>query len=155
MSHDDTRDVLERWRERTGHLRDPFRKAVQSDVFESEAARRNALSIEMVQKRADHLRERLAVHVERHRPRWEAREEQLLRRQHPDQVRLTRGGGPKPPPGANTRVDVRDDLIRTTARRTIERRIEARHERIDRAEDRMIRDLSQDHDRPRSRSRTR
>lgn len=155
MPRDDTRDVLERWRERTGYLRDRFRKAVQSDVFESEAARRNALSIAMVQKRADHLRERLAVHVERHRPRWEAQEERLLRSRNADDYRLSRSSGPKPPPGAPVRKDTLDDLIRTTARRAIERRIEARLERIDRAEDRMIRALAQDHDRSRSRSRSR
>lgn len=151
MSSDDARDHLTRWRELTGSLRDPFRKAAGADVFDTERAQKNALSIEMVQKRADVLRERLAAHVERHRPRWEAQEEQRLRRSNPDQVGLTRASGPKPPPGAITTQESRRDLLKERARMNVERRIEERRERIDTAERRMIRDLARDRDRSRSR----
>jgi exonuclease VII large subunit len=151
VSSDDARDHLTRWRELTGSLRDPFREAAEPVVQESTRAERNALSIEMVEDRAETIRSRLDIHMERHRPRWEAQELKRLRRANPDQVGLTRASGPKPPPGAITTQESRHDLLKERARMNVERRIEERRERIDTAERRMIHDLAHDRDRSRSR----
>lgn len=156
MARDDdadalARDHLPRWRERAGPLRDSFNDAAKSNDGGDNGSDSEDLSIKNVKKRAFHMRENLDAHIERHRPLWEAREEQRLRRQNPEQRHFSLESGPKPPPGAPTSADIRNDLIRETARRNVERRIEERRERINIAERRMIREFSRDHDRTRSR----